>query len=85
MRHRHIRRPWHQPRPIRHPPSHRPLHLVVDLQDHALRPVLAIQFLILAFDNPERLHNIIHILARNPIQKEIRCVQLAAQQEARIT
>lgn len=63
MRHTPIRRRRHQPRPVRLPRLHRPLHLIIHLQNHPLRPVLPKRFLVLALHNRERLHNIIHIVA----------------------
>jgi len=57
------------------------LHLIVDLQNDALGAILAPLLLLFLPPHPECAHNILHILPRNPIQMEVRRVQLAAQEK----
>src|SRR6266571_860485 len=55
MPHPRISRRRRQPRLIRHPRLHRLPHLIIDFQNHSLRPVLPVLLLILALHHRERL------------------------------
>src|SRR5260370_39042148 len=81
MRHSSISRRRVQPRLIRLPRLYRPLHLIIDLQYHTLRAVLAILFFFFALHYEEGLHNVVHILMYYTVEVEIGCIQFATQEE----
>src|SRR5579885_41291 len=82
MRHRRISRTRRHARAIRLPALHRPLYLVVDLQDHALGAKLPALLFFFLPPHPEGVHDVVHVLPRDPVQVEVRRVQLAAQEKA---
>ena len=81
MRHRRISRRQLQPRLVRHSRLHRPPHLIIDFQNHPLRPVLPVLLLIGFFHNSESSYDVVHVVALDAIQVKIGGVQFAAQQE----
>ena len=62
--------------------GHRRGHLVVDLQDDPLGAVFAVLLDVLALDDGEGLHDVVHVVAGDAIEMEVGGVELAAQQEA---
>ena len=59
-----------------------PLHAIIDVENHALSSVLTVCRLVVAADNVERIHDVIHILAADAIEVEKGRVQFAAKPEA---
>ena len=57
-------------------------HLVVDFQDDALGAVFAVRGLVLALDDGEGVHDVVHVVAGDAVEVEVGGVQFAAQQEA---
>jgi hypothetical protein len=58
------------------------LHGVIYLQDDPPGAVLAVLRLILALDDGEGLHDVVHIAAVNAGEVEVRSVEFATQQKA---
>src|SRR5689334_461547 len=58
------------------------LHLVVDLADHALRAIFAVCLPVVVADDWERVHDVVHVLCRNPIEVKEGRVQFAAKKKA---
>ena len=81
MRRQRARRRRVQPRLIGRSSLDGVGHGVIQCQDDAFSAVLAPRPLILAPHNRERLHDVVHVVALNPVQVKVRGVQLAAQQE----
>ncbi|MCP4166331.1 MAG: hypothetical protein GY759_10610 [Chloroflexi bacterium] len=81
MRHGRMRGRRVQQRLIRLARLHRPLHGVVDLQDDALGAVFAVRDLVLALDDGESVHDVVHVVSFDAVEMEVGGVQLAAQEE----
>src|SRR5579883_1156101 len=82
MRDRRISGSRRQARAIRLPALDSPLHLVVDLQNHPFGAKLPTLLFFFLPPDPEGVHDVVYVLPRDPVQMEVRRVQLAAQEKA---
>jgi len=56
---------------IRRARRHGLLHGVIDVEDDALRTVLAVRLFVLAFDDGEGLQNVIYVVAPDAVEVEV--------------
>jgi len=56
---------------IRRARRHGLLHGVIDVEDDALRAVLAVRLFVLAFDDGEGLQNVIYVVAPDAVEVEV--------------
>ena len=56
---------------IRRARRHGLLHGVIDVEDDALRAVLAVRLFVLAFDDGEGLQNVIYVVAPDAVEAEV--------------
>ena len=82
MRHGRIGRRGIETRLVRFAAVHGLLHGVVDFEDDPLGAVLAVRGHVLALDDGEGLHDVVHVVTRDAVEVEIGRVQLAAKEKA---